>query len=141
MIAARHGANFYYAASTRSGRRMEIHIRNFEMPGSDATFEVGRIFELKSLSGIVLRGHIKTGVVVSGMIAKVWVDGGLYMAAPIKSVEYIDGPGIEGMVGLVLEAPDNDVRELWLSLCKVGDVLSIEVPKQNQPDNPTVQLD
>jgi hypothetical protein len=103
------------------------------LTGPETTFEVGQIFELASLGTIVLRGHIKAGVVAPGMIAKIWVDGGMYMVTPVKSVEYIDGSGSEGMVGLVLEAPDSDVRELWLGLCQAGDVLSIESPKPNQP--------
>lgn len=102
------------------------------MTHSDATFEVAQIFELASSSAMVLRGHIKAGVVVPGMLAKVWVDGGLYMTASIKSVEYIDGLDTEGTIGLVLQVPDDDTRKWWLGLCQAGDVLSIEVSKRLQ---------
>lgn len=102
------------------------------MTGSGATFEVSLIFELAVVSAIVLRGHVKSGAVAPGMLAEVGVDGGVFMPTPIKSVEYIGGLATEATVDQMLEASDNDVRELWLGLCQAGDVLSIEAPKQSK---------
>ena len=48
------------------------------------------------------------------------------MVTPIKSVEYLDGLDLEGTVGMVLDAPDSDVRELCLGLCQEGGLLAIQ---------------
>jgi hypothetical protein len=96
------------------------------MPHQRTTFEVRKIFERPSLHAIVLQGRIGGGMVVSDMIVKIWVNGGLYMAASIKSIEYIDGLGGESAVGLVLDTPEPAVRELWLEQCLSGDVLLID---------------
>lgn len=84
------------------------------------------------MGAIVLRGRVKSGTAAPGMLAKVEVDGGVFMPTPIKSVEYIGGLATEATADLGLQASNNDVRELWLGLCQAGDVLSIEAPKQSK---------
>jgi len=102
------------------------------MSDIQATFEVAKIFELSSLGAVVLQGHIRSGMVRSGLSTKVLVDGQLYMTALVKSVEFVDGPGKESAVGLVLDTPEPEVRELWLALCQPGDVLPVEsLPANN----------
>ena len=90
-----------------------------------AFFAVERLFELSSRVGIVLQGQIMSGAICAGMKTKVLVDGQLYMVATIKSVEFVDGPGSESAVGLLIDAPEPEVREMWQLLCRPGDVLPI----------------
>jgi len=96
------------------------------MTSSHAVFAVAKVFELAARNAVVLEGDIRTGVVLAGMTTKVLVDSQLYMTAKIRAVDFIDGPGGKSAVGLVLDTPEPEVRELWLALCQPGDVLPIE---------------
>jgi hypothetical protein len=95
------------------------------MNSTQATFEVTKVFGLSSRSAVILQGEIRSGTVLAGMSTKVLVDSQLYMTAEIKGVEFIDGPGRGSTVGLVLDTPDPEVRELWLALCQPGDLLPV----------------
>ena len=94
---------------------------------NSSSFEVTDIFLLKTRNSIVLKGDIKSGEVRQGMIVKTLVDSELYMSAEVNGVEFVDGPGTESAVGLVLDTPEQEIQELWLELCKKGDLLKIEV--------------
>ncbi len=93
---------------------------------NSSAFEILDTFILKSRNSVVLKGLIREGEIKRGMIAKTLLDSELYMAAEITGVEYIDGPKNESAVGLVLDTPEQEVQELWIELCKKGDVLKIE---------------
>jgi hypothetical protein len=95
------------------------------MDTPQAFFAVEKLFELSSRAVIVLQGQIKSGTIRAGMKTKVLVDGQLYMVATIKSVEFVDGPGSKSAVGLLLDTPEPEVREMWQALCCPGDVLPI----------------
>lgn len=93
---------------------------------SKPLFEVSDVFCLDSQNSIVLVGDIQGGEINIGMLASTWVDSELYMVAEISAVEFIDGPEKNSRIGLVLDTPEQEVRELWLELCKRGDVIKIE---------------
>lgn len=89
-----------------------------------AELKVVEVAERSGFSVVILRGHVKGGEVLAGMSIKVWVDGGLYMRAPITSVEQYENES--GLVQLTLDAPESEARELWVGLCQAGDTLVIE---------------
>ena len=92
-----------------------------------SSFEVTDVFLLETRNSVVLKGDIKSGEIRQGMFVKIWVDSELYMSAEINGVEYIDGPETESAVGLVLDTPEQEIQDLWLELCKKGDLLKIEI--------------
>ena len=91
-----------------------------------SAFEVIDVFILETLNSVVLKGGIRSGEIRQGMFVKTWVDSELYISAKINGVEFIDGPEKERAVGLVLDTPEQAVQNLWLELCKKGDLLKIE---------------
>ena len=91
-----------------------------------AKFELKKITAKAEFKTVELKGRVCQGQVSSGMQTKVWVDGGLYMKALIKAVEYEKEGADRGLATLVLDAPESDVRELWLALCQAGDMLAVE---------------
>jgi len=94
---------------------------------NSSSFEVTDVFLLETRNSVVLKGNIKSSEIRQGMFVKAWVDSELYMSAEINGVEFIDGPGTESAVGLVLDTPEQEVQDLWLELCKKGDLLKIEI--------------
>ena len=92
-----------------------------------SSFEVTDVFLLETRNSVVLKGDIKSGEIRQGMFVKTWVDSELYMSAEINGVEYVDGPETERAVGLVLDTPEQEIQDLWLELCKKGDLLKIEI--------------
>jgi hypothetical protein len=101
------------------------NVERYGMTEKQIEFEVLNVTEEADLHAVVLHGRVSHGQVKAGMTTKVWVDGGLYMKASIKAVEH-EGSSKDNTVQLVLDAPEPEVRELWLGLCQAGDVLPIE---------------
>lgn len=89
-------------------------------------FEVLDLVERPDLNAVVLHGRVRHGQIQAGMTTKVWVDGGLYMKASIRALEYEKNSNENAVAKLVLDTPESDVRELWIGLCQAADVLPIE---------------
>lgn len=49
-----------------------------------------------------------------------------------RAMQYIDGSGSAGMVGLAVEAPDAEVRGVCLGVCVAGDVLPLDSPGRDR---------
>jgi hypothetical protein len=81
---------------------------------------------MDSLSGPVISGDMEDGSINKGMVAKVFVDSGLYQASKIIGVEYIDYPSKESEIGLVLEFDDNESKEIFFELCQIDDVIEVD---------------
>jgi len=96
------------------------------MAGTQAELEVLEVAERGVLNEVALSGHVRKGIARAGMGIKIWVDGGLYMKATIKAVAYSESQKDNGLAELTLDMPEPKVRELWLGLCRPGDVLTIE---------------
>ncbi len=96
------------------------------MKTAATTFKVHSVFFLTGRKVTVLGGIIKDGSVKAGMIARVLVDGGLFMVATINSVEAIKSESDKCNVGLILDTPEEETRKLWKALCLPGDIITIE---------------
>ena len=94
---------------------------------NSSSFKVTDVFFLETHNSVVLKGDVKSGEIRKGMFVKTWVDSELYMSAEIHGVEFVDAPETESGVGLVLDTPEQEVQNLWLELCKKGDLLKIEI--------------
>ena len=75
--------------------------------------------------GIFLVGEITSGTIRAGMVARIRVDGGLYMETPIVGVEFVDGPGGESQVALYLATDDLRDDDLIETLCADGDAIEV----------------
>ena len=93
-----------------------------------ASFVVQSKLRLAARPGIFLIGEIKTGTIRSGMVARIWVDGGLYTEAPIVGVEFVDRSGGGSQLALRIASDDPMDDELMETLCRDGDTIEVVEP-------------
>lgn len=99
-----------------------------------AKFQVNRIFRVHGRDAVFASGMIESGVVRIGMVARINIDGGLFWAIPVMSLDYVDVDRAKGIAELALgldvggglaDLHGNGFEDLK-ALCVVGDVIDIE---------------
>jgi len=87
-------------------------------PAVRATFAIGSSFQISG-RGVVLGGEVRSGIVKVGMRARLVLDDGSVLEAPVKGVEFIDCGGErrgEADIGLVLREDDLEMKQRWKTL-------------------------
>jgi hypothetical protein len=101
-----------------------------------AKVRVHRIFRVHGRGGAVVAGVVESGTVRTGMIARIWVDGGLYWCPAVTSVDYLDVDRAAGLAEVAMwldvggshDDLHGDAFEDLVGLCRLGDVLDVEDP-------------
>lgn len=84
-------------------------------------FVISEVIDRKATGTVALLGSVRGGKVLAGMCAKALAFSSLYMKARIGEVGCS-----HDAVKLSFDMPDPDIREEWVVLCQVGNVLLIE---------------
>ena len=88
-----------------------------------ATFRVRDGFELQQRRAWVVRGDIASGTVRPGMYLLFPLNDGVTMSAEIQAVEFVDGPGGDSAIGLVLACEDDVAIAFWRGMTAAGELL------------------
>jgi len=96
-----------------------------------ATFVVRRTFYLSSRRAFVLSGDILSGLIRTGMLIDLRLNGSVTIPVPIKAVEAVDVNRAAGHaeVVLVLDCEDDMARVLYSGLFQPGEELTLKDPE------------